>query len=242
LTLEGIAGSLEPASMAGLELARADWIAQSIRDWLPKLDRSSGRDHERLVGLLVNYEVALRSAQRSTQGSGSIRARSPGDRASVQLEQIPMARRAVVAAIESAGLAEDLASAQKYLGQAPGRAARPPSGLPDPSTIGRIRALGRPRTFQGITTGVEETGPPNTLTLTVDPLGSARDPSFEGKSILAALLLAAALAATWRRASGAIRSAALAVVLAITALAGGPTLLAGGLGLAALTWWNGRAR
>jgi hypothetical protein len=113
--------------------------------------------------------------------------------------------------------------------------------LPDPSTLARIRALGRPRAFQCITTGVEESGPPTTLTLTADPLGAARDPAFESKGILAALLLAAALAATWRRASWVIRSAALAVVLAITALAGGPTLLAGGLGLAAWTWWNGRA-
>jgi hypothetical protein len=114
--------------------------------------------------------------------------------------------------------------------------------LPDPSTIPRIRPLGHPRAFQGISPGVEGSGPPETLTLTVDPLGAARDPSFEGQAILAILLLAAALAATWRRASRTIRSVALAVVLALTAFAGGPTLLAGGLGLAAWGLFLGPSR
>ena len=59
VTVEGIPAGFEPASMARLEMARADAIAQSIRSFLGQLDRSSGRDHERLVSLLINHELAL---------------------------------------------------------------------------------------------------------------------------------------------------------------------------------------
>ena len=53
--------------MARLDMARADWLAQSIRESLAKLDRSSGRDHERLVSLLINHELALRAAERAAR-------------------------------------------------------------------------------------------------------------------------------------------------------------------------------
>ena len=60
-------GGLEPVGMARLEMARADWFARNVGDLVAKFDRSSGRDHEKLVSLLINHEMALRSAQRNVQ-------------------------------------------------------------------------------------------------------------------------------------------------------------------------------
>ncbi len=53
--------------MARLEMARSDWLARCVGDLVAKIDRSSGRDHEKLVSLLINHEMALRSAHRSIQ-------------------------------------------------------------------------------------------------------------------------------------------------------------------------------
>ena len=60
-------GGLEAAGMARLEMARADWLARGLSDLIARFDRSSGRDHEKLVSLLINHEMALRAAQRSVQ-------------------------------------------------------------------------------------------------------------------------------------------------------------------------------
>lgn len=65
MTLEAAPAGFERVAMASLDKARADWLGQSLRDSLAKFDRSSGRDHERLVGLLINHELALRAADRA---------------------------------------------------------------------------------------------------------------------------------------------------------------------------------
>ena len=69
VTVAAVPAGFEPATMPQLEMARADWISQSIRGFLGQLDRSSGRDHKRLVSLLINHELALRRA-----GSARVRA------------------------------------------------------------------------------------------------------------------------------------------------------------------------
>ncbi len=62
-------GGLELANAARLEMARADWLAHSALDLIAKFDRSSGRDHEKLVSSLISHEMALRSAERNLQWS-----------------------------------------------------------------------------------------------------------------------------------------------------------------------------
>ena len=77
VTIDTDAGGLEPVTMAQLESARADGLARSFADLVARLDRSSGRDHEKLVSLLINHEMALRSAERSAQASDPRDAISP---------------------------------------------------------------------------------------------------------------------------------------------------------------------
>ena len=83
--IQGNVGGLEPAAMARLEMARADWFARSIGDFITKIDRSSGRDHERLVSLLINHEMALRSAREALDGV------TPGEpeRGMIELSRTP---------------------------------------------------------------------------------------------------------------------------------------------------------
>ena len=53
--IQGDFAGLEPTTMARVEMARADWLAaRSIADLVAKIDRSSGRDHEKLVSLLTS--------------------------------------------------------------------------------------------------------------------------------------------------------------------------------------------
>jgi hypothetical protein len=240
VAIQGISGGLEPATMARLEIARADWLGREISDLFPKLDRSSGRDHERLVSLLIDHQLAFRSAERSLRWSESGRIRTLGDRAVQDLALISSARDSVAEAIRSAGLTDDLASAQNYLGQPSAHRSRPPVGIPEPTTIGRIRVFGRPTAFLGITTGIDEPSSRNAVTFASRPGGTALDGLPARPGLMAALLLGAAIAASFLGGYRGIRSAALALVLGVAGYAGGPAMLAGGLGLAALAWRKGR--
>ena len=136
VAVAGLPAGFEPATMARLEMARADGISQSIRSFLGQLDRSSGRDHKRLVSLLINHELALRGAVRSARWRESGRVRTPrrsGPR------EVPSARTALADAVTSAGLRDDQAAAQSYLGESAagaessrGRYPRADAARPDP--------------------------------------------------------------------------------------------------------------
>ncbi len=75
----------------GLEKARADGLEQSLREALARLDRSSGRDHERLVSLLINHELALRVVERAAHREDALR-RARSDRASCSTPSKPPGR------------------------------------------------------------------------------------------------------------------------------------------------------
>jgi hypothetical protein len=237
VTVEGIPAGFEPASMVRLELARADGIAQSIRSFLGQLDRSSGRDHERLVSLLINHELALRGAERGSRWSEWGRSRAPDD---PDLERIPRARSAVIDAVSSAGLPDDQASARDYLGESAAGSSRPSAGIPEPIALGRIRAFGQPTAMTGIAKGIDDAAPPATLTLQSAPPRLSRNPPADGSAIIVLLVLGTALAATVGSRYRMAAAGAMAMVLGAAAYAGGPTLLAGGLGLAAMAWHKGR--
>ncbi len=238
LTVEGIPAGFEPASMVGLEMARADAIAQSIRSFLGQLDRSSGRDHERLVSLLINHELAVRSAERGSRWSEWGRTRTPDDAA---LERIPKARSAVDEAVSSAGLPDDRASARGYLGESAAGSSRPSAGIPEPIALGRIRAFGQPTAMMGIAKGIDDPAPSPALKLQSIPPGLSPDQPADGLAIIVPLVLGAAIAATLGSRYRTAAAGAMAMVLGAAAYAGGPALLAGGLSVAAMGWLKNRA-
>jgi hypothetical protein len=230
--VEGIPSGFERVPMANLDQARADWLGQSLRDSLAKVDRSSGRDHERLVALLINHELAMRAADRAArreevpaQGSGARRE---------SLDSVAAGRTSVIEAVQSAGLTDDLNSARDYLGLPQDEGRRPPGGIPEPVAPCRIRAFGRPTAMIGVNRGVSE--PSAGALLVLD--GRAADWYIEDGSarpvILAVVVVIAAILATSFGGRFALPAAAISLLmlLAIAALVGGPSMLAGGLGLA----------
>ncbi len=229
LAMEGIPSGFEPATMARLDKARADWLGQSIRDAVAKVDRSSGRDHERLVALLINHELALRAADKAARWDGS---GSPGTSTDRDL---------IESAVRSAGLTDDLTAAQGYLGLGPAAADRPSGGIPEPIAPCRIRAFGRPAAMLGFIKGIDETSTRPVLHFAGRLQGSFHEGGAARSALMVAALLGVAILATSFVGRRLAAAAALLVTLAVAGLAGGPASLAGGLGLAALAWSNGRA-
>ncbi len=236
--VEGIPAGFEPASMVRTELGRAEGIAQSIRGILGQFDRSSGRDHERLVSLLINHELDLRSAERASRWSEPGRTRTADD---ATRDRIARARRAVSDAVTSAGLPDDLASAQGYLGDSTARVRRPPGGIPEPIALGRIRAFGQPTGMLGIVKGIDDPAQPAVLTLQDSSPGMFQDSPPDGMSLIMLLVLGAAMTGTLGSNSRAAVASAMAMVLGAAAFAGGPTGLAGGLGLAGFALYKNLA-
>ena len=152
VSIEGIPAGFETVTIARLDQARADWLDRSIRELLAKLDRSSGRDHERLVALLINHELALRAAERAAGRDHAPTPRGrPGQRDPIG--SIASVRAGIDEAVRAAGLTDDLAAARGYLGlsqdagnRPPGRHPRADRPLPHP----RLRpAVGDDRRGQG---------------------------------------------------------------------------------------------
>jgi hypothetical protein len=242
VTTELMTGGLEPTTMARLEMARADAISRAIRDFLPKLDRSSGRDHERLVSMLINHDQSLRAAERRVRFRESTRTGNDGGRSDRDSAMISMARKTLAEAIESAGLGADLTAARSYLGQAPSRLSRPPVAIPEPGSVGRIRAFGRPTAFSGMMMGIDQPASRSSLILATRPRWLSPDEWPARSTIIIPLLLGAAIAASFLRGSRLTGVAALATVLGVAGYAGGPMMLAGALGLAAMAWKQGSGR
>ena len=232
LAIRQVPAGFQPVAIGRLDKARADGLGRSIRESLPKLDRSSGRDHERLVSMLINHGLAIRSAERAASlEMASFRGSAEE---SEFLGAIASARIGLEETVRSAGLPDDLASARGYLGLSPEAGNRPPRAIPELLAPCRIRAFGQPSAMIGMVTGLEEA--PDGATLIIE--GDARGTSLRGGGdrwvVLAAALAVAAIAAMsldGRRAPVAA-GISLVLMLAASALAGGPAMLAGALGLA----------
>jgi hypothetical protein len=235
LTLkQGGHGGLEPSGMARLDVARADWIARCIGDLIAKIDRSSGRDHEKLVSLLINHEMALRGALRNSQWSEPAGIKLEPGQAEHYFELVRLARAAREETIQKAGLAEDLASARVYLGETPANLAGTLGGVPEPIALDRIRYLGRPSTFMGVIPGIDAASSNVSLALESQPWDAIMSPP-RNQSIVTVLLLVGVLVLTgsigrWTWPS----SVALLTALGLAGYTGGPLIVAIGLGLAAV--------
>ena len=231
----------EPGGMARVEMARADWLARSIRDLVARLDRSSGREHEKLVSLLINHEMALRGAQRSVRWTDRAGTNDVSGRVEHDLNMIRAARAARDETMRRAGLDKDLSSARIYLGEMPANLARPIGGMPEPNEPDRIRLFGRPSPLIGIMPGIEASSPKVSLALEYWPwdlIGNGtRYPSIITILLLMGLLLVTVSIGRWSWQ----RPLALVTALGLAGYTGGPLILAGGVGLAVVGWRRGRS-
>ena len=234
-SVEGDVAGLRTTSMARLEMARADWLARSINEFIARFDRSSNRDHEKLVPMLIAHEMYLRSAQRS-QASDRPAVRAETLRAGRGPEWIEAARAARSEALSKAGLEQDLAAANRYLGQPVENAVRPLPGVPEPIAPDRIRTFGLPSPLMGVLPGVDDPPSKTPLVLESRPWDDrANQP--RGQTIIAILvLMAIALVTTAWRPGPWTSSVALFMALGLAGYVGGPLTLAAALGLAVAGW------
>jgi hypothetical protein len=238
-----LVAGLVRTTKARVELARADWLGRSIIDFVAKLDRSSGRDHEKLVSLLINQEMALRSAERSSRGTDPAATRSESDGPERNSERIRETRAARVEITRRAGLESDLVSAQSYLGTSPVDVTRPLVGVPEAAIPDRVRLFGRPSSLIGLVPGVD--GPSATRTSLI--LESRPWLERGGLPPMPAIITLFLLAAIGLIASGTGRgfwstALALLVALGLAGSLGGPASLTGGLVLAAVGWKKARGQ
>ncbi|APW64015.1 hypothetical protein [Paludisphaera borealis] len=235
---------LKPA-LSGLEIVgserveqeRSDQIAQRITEFLAEMDRGSGRDRERLTSLLINHELAIRTVEHALQAvsrRGADRARR--DRAARELEVVKSSRAAVVEAVRSAGLDEQIESARVYLGLSDKGAGAQTLGVPEPTGVDRIRKLGKPTFLIGSMPGLQE--PPVQVEVVVDgPTWYAGSSADRARSMLLLVLLLGlgVTGLTTARLAGA-QSLMIAACLALAALAGGPPGLALAAAAVAVGW------
>jgi hypothetical protein len=237
--VEGEVGNLTPTSMARLEMARADWLARSINEFIAKFDRSSNRDHEKLVSMLIGHEMYLRGAARSGE-SGLGAGRAEEERAGRGAVWIQAARAARVEAVRKAGLEEDLATVNRYLGEENANLTRALAGVPAPYASDRIRTLGRPFPLMGLLPGIDEPPSKNSLVLQSQGWENRANPA-QGRAIIALLvIMTLALVTTAWRGGARTTSVALLLALGLAGFMGGLLALAGALGLAAAAWSKAR--
>jgi hypothetical protein len=221
-------------------MARADWLARSIGEFIAKIDRSSGRDHEKLVSLLVNHELALRSAERGDRRGDPAAPRTDKRGSEPGSERIRAARAATAESTRRAGLEADLESAHGYLGESPDDLTGPLVGVPEATVPDRVRHLGRPAALVGVLPGINEPSPAASLTLESRPWeASAAHPPVRVIVVLLLLFgIALATALTRLRFFTDVLAPLLALVLA--GFVAGPMALVGGLGLVAVGWSKAR--
>ena len=238
-SLEGDAGGLRPTSMARLEMARADWLLRSVNEFVPRIDRSSNRDHQKLVAMLIGHEMRLRSAARSEQRT--ILASDPEpEGAGGSSSWIQVARAGREDAGRRAALEQDLAIANRYLGEVASSQTQPSAGVPEPNAPERIRTLGRPIPLTGVLPGVDVAPAKMSLVRTSQSwAGTANDRA--SRTIVAFLvLMVIGLLTTGREKGVRTRGLALFMALGLAALTGGPLTLLGVLGLAVVGFKKAR--
>ena len=234
-------GGLEPAGMARVEIARADWISRSIGELVSRFDRSSGRDHEKLVAMLISHEMALRSAQRSIQWADT--GINPGEtnRPAREKELIPMARATRDEIIRRAMLEDDLTAARVYWGENLASVARPLGGVFETTAPERTRTSGRPSTLIGAIPGVDGSASNASL---VFQSGASHEldsgvSQKSGDTLILLIALVIVIVAPLR--GNGRRILAAAVALGLAGYTGGPLIFAGSLGLLGFGWRSVRA-
>jgi hypothetical protein len=238
-TLKSDLVGLRPTSISRLEMARADWLARNIDDILPKIDRGSHRDHQKLVTMLIGHEMHLKSAQRSEEvGLPAVRADNEQVAGAPGWHQAARAARSD--AVRRAGLTQDLAIANRYFGDQTAKLTGPSVAVPEPIAPERIRTFGRPFSFLGVLPGIDDSTSRPSMVLENRPwTESVTGPAGETNIALVVLLLVGLLTVFWRRGIPAF-TMALFMTIGLAGYMGGPLSLAGALALAAAAWKKAR--
>ena len=231
-------GDLEAVGPERLDLERAGRIARRITELLSEMDRGSGRDRQRLTSLLIEHELALRTAERALEALVRSPDRARRDRASRELEVVRTSRDAMDEAVRSAGLDERLEAARVYLGLVERSEDSQAPGVPEPTNIDRIRGIGQPTFLIGSTPGLQS--PPARVDIHLERSpGRTEDAEDRARSrLLLAFLLGLALASLGAARLARTQAVMIAAGLALASIAGGPSALAAGAAAALFGWYS----
>lgn len=220
-------GGLEAAGPERIELDRADRIARRALDLVADMDRASGRDRGRLVSLLIDHESTLREAEHALLSATRSPDRTRRDRAARDLEVVKSARIQLSESLRSTGMEEPIAWARRSLGLVDETQDAAPAATvsTEPADQERIRRLGRPTFFAGVSPGLAD--PPARLEVEAD---RAEDYSGVSESrarslLLLALLIGLGLAGLTSARQAGAQSLIAAACLSLAAVAGGPLAL-----------------
>ena len=131
--LKTVISGLELVGSEHVDQERSDRIAQRITEFLAEIDRGSGRDRDRLTSLLINHELALRTVEHAFRPMSRRGHRTVPDAIgrSRELEVVKASRAAVLEAVRSVGLEEQIeAAARSIWGSPPRRRTRKSEAFP----------------------------------------------------------------------------------------------------------------
>ncbi|WP_337174201.1 hypothetical protein [Paludisphaera sp.] len=231
-------GGLEGAGPERIHLERADRIAARALDLVAEMDRGSGRDRARLVALLIDHESTLREAEHALLAASRGPDRARRERATRDLEVVKTARDQLAESLRAAGMEEAIAWAREALGLPvePGAIAPTAPVAPEATDRERIRLLGRPAFFVGVSPGLAD--PPARLELSPDRaegLGAVSE-SRARSLLLLALLLGLGLAGLTSARQAGAQCLIAAACLSLAAVAGGPLALGASAAVLIVGW------
>ena len=239
LTIKPSPPDLEPAAPDRVALERADQISRQITEFIAQMDRSSGRDRERVASLLISHDLALRAAERSLRWSERQGDPARKERAERDLQVIQSTRKAVLESLRAAAMDDEIEAAQSYLGASPGNARSTARvTVPEPVGLDRLRDLGQPSSLIGFSAGLNE--PPTTINGAFDSqVRLETETADRARSLLMlGILIALGLAAITRPGADNRVVVLLAATLGLLAFIGGPLVAGAGFILAAAGWYT----
>ncbi|WP_165227420.1 hypothetical protein [Aquisphaera insulae] len=220
-------------------LDRAERIGRELMEFLIQMDRGSGRDREKVAGLLIAHELNLRAAERSIRWSSRHLPSDRRDRAERDLAEIQASRRLLIEGLKAAALDDEIAAALSYLGQDETPASTAIS-VAEPAIGDRIRGLGRMSFLIGMAPGIADEPASLTISRGNSPAVSEGETADRARSLLMLVVLAAiGLAAIVRARPGAWGLFILGAMLGLLAFAGGLLPTAAGL-VATVAGWSSR--
>jgi hypothetical protein len=240
MTKPRLAG-LELTSPDRVELERADRIARQLAAFLVQIDRSSGRDRERVAALLVEHEMSLRRAETAIRRIARGSDRTQKVHAELDLGVIRSSRTALSESFRAAGMSAEIDAAWNYFGLPRKGFNGPLLAMPEPVGPDCLRNLGKATFFIGLSAGLNEQ--PTRISGSLENAGSVEnDTPLRARWILVlGLTLVLGFIAAASRRPAITDSLILICLLGMLGLVGGPVAVAAGLVLLFAGWasWRG---